>query len=126
MAKSPHSSESLEDIIREENIGDYDSDTAMEEGETPEPATSASCEPSCIAPIPFLERSTAQALTALRGSITLDEPIITNKLDEQQQRYIEENERDRRLSQTLAIAEAHSDYRFKPLSVDELLRKFAG
>ena len=56
----------------------------------------------------------------------LDEPIITNKLDEQQQRYIEENERDRRLSQTIATAEAHSDYRFKPLSVDELLRKFAG
>ena len=40
-------------------------------------------------------------------STTLDEPIITNKLYEQQKRYIEENERARRLSQTLAIAEAH-------------------
>ena len=48
------------------------------------------------------------------------------KLDEQQQRYIEQNERARRLSQTLAIAEAHSDYRSEPVSVDELLRKFAG
>ena len=75
---------------------------------------------------PFPERSTAQTLTALRVSTTLDEPIITDKLDEQEQRYIEENERARRLSQTLAIAEAHSDYRFKPLSVDELLRKFTG
>ena len=79
MAKSPHSSESLEDIIREENIGDYDSDTVVEEGETPETTTSASCEPSHIAPSPFTERSTAQALTALRASTTLDEPIITNK-----------------------------------------------
>ena len=120
MAKSSHSSESLEDIIREENIVDYNSDTVVEEGETPETAASASCEPSRIAPNPFPERSTAQAITTLRASATLDEPIITNKLDEQQQRYIEENERARRLSQTLAIAEAHSDYRFKPLSVDEL------
>ena len=92
MAKSSHSSDSLEDIIREESIVDYGSGTALEEGETPEPATSASCEPSRIAPNPFPERSTAQMLTALRASTTLDEPIITNKLDEQQQRYIEENE----------------------------------
>ena len=47
----------------------------------------------------------------------MNQPIIINKLDEQQRRYIEKNERTRRLSQTLAIAEA--DYRFKPLSVDE-------
>ena len=87
MANSSHSSESLKDIIREENIVDYDSDTVVEEGETPEPATSASCEPSRIAPNPFPERSTAQALTELRASTTLDEPIIINKLDEQQQRY---------------------------------------
>ena len=124
MAKSSHSSESLEDIIREEKIVDHDSDTVVEEGEVPEPDTSASGNPSRIAPNPFPERSTAQALTALRASTTLDEPIIINKLDEQKQRYIEENERARRLAQTLAIAEAHSDYRFKPLSVDELLRKF--
>ena len=82
-------------------------------------------QPSRIAQNPFPERSTAQLLTALRASTTPDEPI-TNKLDEKQQRYIEENKRARRLSQTLAIAEAHSDYRFKPLSVYELLRKFAG
>ena len=83
MEKSSHSSESLEDIIREENIVDYDSDTVVEEGEIPKPATSASCEPSRIAPNPFPERSPAQALTALRDSATLDEPIITNELDEQ-------------------------------------------
>ena len=65
-------------------------------------------------PSPFPERSTAQALTALRALTTLDEPIITNELDEQQQRYIEWNERAKRLSQTLATAEAHTDYRFKP------------
>ena len=109
MAKSSHSSESLEDIIREENIVDYDGDTVVEEGEPPEPATSASCEPSHIAPNPFPERSTAQELTALRASTTPDKLIITNQLYEQQQRYIEENERARHLSQTLAIAEAHSD-----------------
>ena len=82
MAKSSHSFESLEDIIREENIVDYDSDTVLEEGEIIEPTTSASHEPSRIAPNPFPERSTAQALIVLRGSTTLDEPIITNKLDE--------------------------------------------
>ena len=116
----------MEDIVREESIVDYDSDTVMEEGGTPEPTMSASCKPSRIAPNPFPERSTAQALTALRASTTLDELIITNKLDENQKRYIEENERARRLSQTLAIAEAYLDYRFRPLSVYELLRKFAG
>ena len=36
MAKSSHSSESLEEIIREENNVDYDRDTVVEEGETPE------------------------------------------------------------------------------------------
>ena len=97
-AKSLLSSESLEDIIREGNIVDYDSETVVEEGETREPATSASCEPSRIAPNPFPERSTAQTLTELRASTTLDEPIVTNDLDKQQQRYIEENERARRLS----------------------------
>ena len=115
MANSSHSSESLEDIIREENIVDYDSDTVVEAGKNPEPATSASCEPSRIAPNPFPERR-----TALRASTTLNKPIITNNLDEQQQCYIEENERARRLSQTLAIAEAQSDYRFKHLNIDEL------
>ena len=111
MAKSSHSSESLEDITREENIVDYDSDTVVEEGGIPEPATSASCEPSRVAPNAFPERITAQALTALRVSTTVDERYITNDLDEQQQRYIKENERDRRLSQKLAIAEANSYYR---------------
>ena len=91
---------------------------SWEKGKIPEPATSASCEPPRIAPNPFPERR-----TALRASTTLNKPIITNNLDEQQQCYSEENERARRPSQTLAIAEAHSDYRFNPLSVDEL---FAG
>ena len=109
MAKSSLSSESLEDIIREENIVDQDNDTVLEESGTPEPATSASCESSRIAPNPFPERSTTQGLTALRASTNLDEPIITNKLDDQQRRYTEENERARRLSHTLAIIEAHSD-----------------
>ena len=83
MEKSSLSSESLEDITREENIVDYDSDIVVEDGEISEPATSASCDPSRIAPNPFPERITAQALTALRASTTLDEPIITNKLDGQ-------------------------------------------
>ena len=86
MAKSSHSFTSLEDIIREENIVDYDSDTVVEESETPEPVTSASCEPSRIAPKPFPERSTAQALTALCASTTPKTHIILNELDEQQQR----------------------------------------
>ena len=126
MAKYSHSSESLEDIIREENIVDYDSDTVVEAGKNPEPATSAPCESSRVASNTFPERSTAKALTPLRGSTTLDKPIITNRLDEQQQRHLEKNERARRLSQTLAIAEAYSYYRFMPLSFEELLRTFAG
>ena len=107
----------MKDILQDENIVDYDSDAVAEVGEDPEPVTSASREPSRIAPNPYPERSTAQALTELRGKTTLDEPIINNELDEQQQRYIEENERYRRLSQILAIAEAHSDYRFGPLTL---------
>ena len=61
----------------------------------------------------------------MRASTIIDEPFLTNELDEQQQHYIEDNERAIRLSQTLAITEAYSDYRFKLLGVDELLRKFA-
>ena len=35
MAKSSHFSKSLEDIIREDNIVDYDSNTVLEESEHP-------------------------------------------------------------------------------------------
>ena len=64
--ESSHSSEYLEDILQEENIFDYDSDTAASGDKDHEPDTSASREPLCIAPNPFLKRSTAQVLTALR------------------------------------------------------------
>ena len=82
----------------------------MKEGKTPEPATLASCEPPRIAPNLFPEQSTVQALTALRASSTLEEKeSLLKRLDEQQQQYIDANERVRRLSQNLAVAEAHTD-----------------
>ena len=74
MAKSSHSSMSVEDIPREDNIVDYDSKTVAIESEDHKPETSASREPSRIAPNPFLKRSTAQALTAPCASTTLYEP----------------------------------------------------
>ena len=76
----------------------------------------------------FPDRSTAHALTALCLSNTLEEEerIITDTLDEQHQQYIDTNKRARRLSKNLAVADAPTDYIFKPLGVDELLRNFAG
>ena len=52
--KSSHSYESFEDILREENIFDYDRDTVESGGgEDPKSTTSASHEPSRIAPNTF-------------------------------------------------------------------------
>ena len=93
MAKSSHSSESLEVILREDNVIDYNSDTVAEESEDPEHDMSVSQEPSRITPNPFSERSTSQALTALRASTPLDEPIITKKLDEQQHPHEQQHRR---------------------------------
>ena len=98
MAKCSHSSESLEDILREEKIVDFDSDTVESGGEDPDPDTLPSHIPSHIAPNTFPGRSTALAPRVLRATTTLNEPIITNKLDEQQQHFIDENERAGRLS----------------------------
>ena len=103
MAKSLYSYEFLEDILQGENIIDYESDNVTPVVEDPESDTSVSRKPSRIAPNPFPQRSTAHALTTLRASTTLDEPIITNKLDEKQQHFINENERARHLSQTLVM-----------------------
>ena len=55
MAKSSYSSESLEEIVQEENIVDYGSDTVAPGGEDPDPNISASRGPSLIAPNPFTE-----------------------------------------------------------------------
>ena len=65
-------------MLQEENMVDYDSESVAPGGEDPKPATR---EFSRIAPNTFLEWWTAQALTALRASTTLDELIITKKLD---------------------------------------------
>ena len=123
MAKSFHSSESLEDILIEQKIIDYGSKTVATGNKDLVPATSASCAPSRIAPNPFPERSTAQTLTALRASTTIDKSIITNKLGEKKRQIIDDIESSRRLAQTLAMTEAHSNSFFKPLGVDELSRK---
>ena len=61
MVKSSHSSESLEAILQEENIADYDSDTGASEGEDPEPEMSASHDPSCIVPYLIPARSTLKS-----------------------------------------------------------------
>ena len=89
METSSHSSESVEAILQEENIVDYERDTGASEGEDPEHVTSASRKPSCIVPCLFPAQSTARELTTLRASISLDEPIITNKLDDEKQQQIE-------------------------------------
>ena len=83
MANSSHSPESLNDILAEETILDYDSDTVAPTGKGLESNCPVSRVIRCTAPNPIPDRSIAHALTSLRASISfVEEGIITNRLDE--------------------------------------------
>ena len=91
MAKSSHSSEALEYILREGDIIDNDSDTIVQGGDEPNENTPMARDTLRIAPSPFFDRVAAHAITALRASNTSEERIITDMLDEQQQQHVDAN-----------------------------------
>ena len=78
------------------------------------------------APYPFSERGAADVLATLRRPPDRESSIITNYLDEEQERVIIIEERARRQAAEIAKVKAHSEYRFTPLSVDERLKEVAG
>ena len=78
------------------------------------------------APNPFPERGAADVLATLHRPPDRESNIITNRLDEEQERVILIEERARRQAAEIAKAKAHSEYRFTPLSVEERLKEVAG
>ena len=78
------------------------------------------------APNPFPERGAADVLATLHRPPDRESNIITNRLDEEQERVILIEERARRQAAEIAKAKVHSEYRFTPLSVEERLKEVAG
>ena len=78
------------------------------------------------APNPFPERGAADVLSTLHRPPDRESNIITNHLDEEQERVFLIEERARRQAAEIAKAKAHSEYRFTPLSVEERLKEVAG
>ena len=97
---------------------DYASDTVVPGNKVPEPNTPRKS--SRTATNHFPDRITAHALTALRATSTIEEESSpTSSISNNSS--LSMPTRAKRLSENLAIAEAHTDYIFKPLNVDELL-----
>ena len=82
MANSSNSCESLEGILREEYMIDYDSAIVVPWGDEPGHDTLVSRKPSRIEPNLLFDWGTAHALTVLRASSNLEEGFITNNLDQ--------------------------------------------
>ena len=77
------------------------------------------------APNPFPERGVADALATMHRMPGRDSDIITNPLDEEQERAILIEERAQRRAREIAKAKLHSEYQFTPLSADERLKEIA-
>ena len=68
---------------------DYGSDTELPEEKGDSPVSTPVCElPRREAPNPFPERGDVDALTALRTTPNLGSTIISNTLDEEQERVV--------------------------------------
>ena len=74
-------------------------------------------------PNPFSERAAADVFATLHRTPDPESNIISNSLDEEQERAILLEERARRHAAEIAKAKAHSEYRFTPLSVGGRLKR---
>ena len=85
MASPTRTRESLNDILNDEVIADYESDTVA--GDLYEADTDTHVSPvrPRTEPNPFPERSVSNAKAALHEVTPLEPGIITNRLDEHQQ-----------------------------------------
>uniref|UniRef100_M4BAS7 Uncharacterized protein n=1 Tax=Hyaloperonospora arabidopsidis (strain Emoy2) TaxID=559515 RepID=M4BAS7_HYAAE len=75
---------------------------------------------------PFAERYNANAPLAPHSTLSLDDAIITNPLDEQQELAVQREENDRRHAQMVTTLRNQRDYVFNLLSVEEHLRQTTG
>jgi hypothetical protein len=71
---------------------DYESDTQMGSPEEPVPRSPEPAARERLAPNPFPDSGAAQEVTALRASSGLESGVVTNPLDEVQERQLEEGE----------------------------------
>ena len=78
------------------------------------------------APNPFPERGVPDSRVSTQRMSDWKSKIITNPLDEEQEREILIEERAQRRAHEIAKAKLHSEYRFTPLSADERLKEIAG
>lgn len=122
-------SETLNILIEEdlEAVVDYSSDTSFFDHYESKTDTHVSDDESCHPPNPFPERDVAATQTALRPTLDVEPTLVTsNPLDEQQQQAIRENERAQRIAKTKSRLQRRRDYVFKPLTVDERLKRSDG
>ncbi|CAI5702380.1 unnamed protein product [Peronospora effusa] len=122
-------SQTLRDLI-EDNLDeavDYESDTVFVGPDGSPLATLTGEDDTRHAPNPFPERGAADALTALRDPPDVSSTVtVTNPLDEQQQRAIDQEEGAKRRTKNMTRLQDHRQYRFKPPTVEERLKEASG
>jgi hypothetical protein len=103
-----------------EEQASYGSDTSMTTPpRSPEPEAR-----DLRAPNPFPERGAAQELTALRASSGLESGVITNALDEGQERQLEEGEVQRsQRPEARPLLSSHREYRFRARDPAEVVKE---
>jgi hypothetical protein len=99
---------------------DYGSDTSMASPQrSPEPEAR-----ELRATNPFPERGATQGLTALRASSGLESGVITNALDEVQERQLEEGEVQRsQRPEARPLLSSHREYRFRARDPAEVVKE---
>lgn len=87
---------------------DSGSDNNVEGEKKTDPGTPVCSDITRPAPNPFPERSAATAITALGAMSHMDSSIITNPLDEKQQRILEQAYSVRRKAELQATFQRHT------------------
>ena len=102
---------------------DYGSDTQLPEEKGDSPVSTPVCElPRREAPNPFPERGDVDALTALCTTPNLGSTIVSNPLDEEQERVVRHHQDTLRRAHQRSKAQLHSEYIFTPPTVEQRLR----
>ena len=114
-----HESATVEDILNEGEAVDYESDTVFQAEDDPQPpiVVSRPERERTHTPNPFPERSAVNALTALRATPGLEPGIITNRLDQEQERLVAADDAHRK-SMALASLPSRQDYVFRVPTIE--------
>ena len=117
-------SETPSDVVHDELMVDYESDTVSEVEDLPD--SSPSERPVAPYPCPFPERSVHNTQTALRAAPPQERGIFQNSLDEQQQRVLYHEHDVRQRAAAKALAEHRKGYVFREQTFEERLREIPG